>query len=75
MSDDQVQVVLEYFDNKFDALVEVIQIMNPTMSRIATHEDMEEVKLDIKIIKKVLTGTNQDLRKLEKRVTKLEAAA
>ncbi|MEK7059684.1 MAG: hypothetical protein AAB971_02930 [Patescibacteria group bacterium] len=75
MSSDDVQLVLEHFDNKFDSLAEALQVMGYTMQTLAKDSDLQEVKLDVEVIKLAVTDTNKDLRKLERRVTKLEAVA
>ncbi|GEM_PF-3373103 len=73
MSENDKKVILEYFDDKFAMLVESLGAMiDIKLAPIAN--DVAELKTDTKVVKLVVTQTNKDLKKLEKRVTKLEKA-
>jgi polyhydroxyalkanoate synthesis regulator phasin len=74
MTQDDSKVIIEYFDAKFDALLENID------TKIESHlkpvkKDISELKEDVKVIKKAVTATNRDIQLLDQRVTALEDAA
>lgn len=74
MSNDQVQLVLEHFDHKFDSLIEAFHVMSSQMGLMARDSDVQEIKADVKTIKIAVADTNRDLSRLSKRVARLEKA-
>ena len=59
-----IDLVLEAFD--------AIKVQVDKIPRM--EQDLAELKSDVKVIKKVVTDTNKDLRNHNKRITKLEQA-
>ncbi|HLA48975.1 MAG TPA: hypothetical protein VJY84_00320 [Candidatus Saccharimonadales bacterium] len=68
------EVLLEDINDKFDALIDGYKAVRDEIKTLAKQEDLEDVKRDVKTIKKVVTATNEDLKNLDRRVTKLEKA-
>jgi len=72
MSSNDVQVLIEHFDHKFDSLAEALLLVNSGIGSLAKDSDLQEVKQDVQTIKAAVTATNRDVRRLEVRVTRLE---
>lgn len=72
--DNYTAVLLEDMNSKFDRTIEVVLEMRDEMKLLAKQEDIEEVKKDVKTIKKALTSTNRQVANHETRITQLETA-
>ncbi|HTB48531.1 MAG TPA: hypothetical protein VK712_00425 [Verrucomicrobiae bacterium] len=72
MSSNDVQVLIEHFDHKFDSLAEALSLTNSGVGSLAKDSDLQKVKQDVQAIKAAVTATNRDVRRLEVRVTRLE---
>ena len=65
-------ILLEQMDDRFKLFLENIDALIVKKLQPLT-EDITELKIDMKVVKAVVQDTNKDIRKLEKRVVKLEA--
>lgn len=64
--DSKLGAFVEHLDHKFDSLAEVVSLMNTNMQGLAKQSDLQTVRNDIKIIKRAVKDTNDDLRHLGK---------
>ena len=71
---DNLHIILEDINAKFDRLVESNEQINVRLDHTATKEELAEVKADIKVIKAVVTDQSGQLNHHETRITHLEAA-
>lgn len=71
----RIEVLLEDLGDRFDGMVDGIEGIREEMKSLAKQADLVEVKDDVKVIKAVLTQTNDDVIDLDKRVSVLEAKA
>ncbi len=68
-------LVAEQIISQFKTATESIDQIKLQVARIpAIHDDITELKSDMKAVKQAIKDTNQDLRELEHRVDRLEAA-
>ncbi|HET7059845.1 MAG TPA: DUF2730 family protein [Candidatus Saccharimonadales bacterium] len=68
-------LVAEQIVSQFKTALESIDEIKLQVSKIpAIHDDVTELKNDMKAVKHAIKETNQDLRELEHRVDRLEAA-
>ena len=68
-------LVAEQIISQFKTATESIDQIKLQVARIpAIHDDITELKSDMKAVKQAIKDTNQDLRELEHRVNRLEAA-
>ena len=72
MSSDDIQVIFEHFDTKFDGFIEAIEVMSGTMGTLARDSDLQEVKADVKTIKITVKATSHNWHKPEERVDKVQ---
>ncbi len=70
MNDDHTGVILEDMNSKFDLVVELVQDMSQKM---ATKNDLVEIKEDVKIIKAAVTDLSNQVARHETRITSLES--
>lgn len=69
----RLEVLLEDTNDRLDATQEVVGSINATVSCIPQMaEDIAVLKSDNKAIKLAVTATNQDLKTIDRRVTRLE---
>ena len=71
---DNIGILIEYLNSKFDAVIELVGQMRQDMKTLAKQEDLEEVKRDIKVIKAAVTDLSHQVDKHEKQLAQLEAA-
>ena len=71
-SDNYTDVLLEDVNDKFDRIMDAVSQMQDELKLKANQSDIDEIKADIKIIKAVLTDTNEQVQHHEKRITTLE---
>lgn len=78
MTRDDTRVIIEYFDGKFATDLENIDTIITSKVRTIVKEEvaqeLDPVRADIKIIKTVITATDQDILKLQHDVADLQAA-
>lgn len=68
-------LVTEQIISQFKTAIESIEEIKQQVARIpAIHDDVTELKHDMRAVKQAIKETNQDLRELEHRVNRLEAA-
>ena len=68
-------VILEEMRGQMQAVLEIVADMQQQVQYIpAIREDIAELKADVGTIKQAVRHTNDELRLLERRVTKLEKA-
>ncbi len=68
-------LVAEQIISQFKTASESIDQIKLQVAKIpAIHDDITELKSDMKAVKQAIKDTNQDLRELEHRVDRLEAA-
>jgi predicted nucleic acid-binding Zn-ribbon protein len=68
-------LVAEQIVSQFKTATESIEEIKLQMAKIpAIHDDTTDLKNDMKAVKLAIKETNQDLRELEHRVDRLEAA-
>ncbi len=72
-------VILEEIRDQMQAVVELATATNDKVNSIGNTvdrlvEDVDELKSDMKVVKKAVTDTNTDLKLLDRRVTKFETA-
>jgi len=73
MTKDDTGIIIEYFDNKIEGLLEGVEsLIDRKLAPIAT--DVAELKTDMKVVKAAVTATNEDVQDLKVRVSALEAA-
>lgn len=73
MKKDHFEAVLEYVNDKLDMIIEAIAPLGPMQIKMhEIDERLTRVESDVKVIKKVVTGTNHDLKNHNRRITKLE---
>ena len=73
MTKDDTGIIIEYFDNKIEGLLEGAEsLIDRKLAPIAT--DVAELKTDMKVVKAAVTATNEDVQDLKVRVSALEAA-
>jgi polyhydroxyalkanoate synthesis regulator phasin len=71
-----MSVLLEQTMAQNQLILEAVGDMQEKVSTIpAIQEDIATLKTDMKIVKAAVTDTNKELHALERRVTRLEAAA
>lgn len=79
MSEDQVKVIIEHFDDKFSAFLENVEtIVDKKVRSIVREEltsELDPIKTDIKVIKAAVTDTNKGVKDHEIRLTRLEQKA
>lgn len=71
---DNLEVILEDMNGKFDLLLESNAQIRQQLKHMATKEELAEVKADIKVIKAAVTDHSSQLSDHEGRITQLEAA-
>ncbi len=72
---DNLEVVLEDMNGKFDAIMEILIPMRDQVAGMPSmKDDIREIKTDVKIIKAVLTEHSSQLNNHEARITHLEVA-
>ena len=76
MSDnkDYTGVLLEDMNSKMDAVVEAVGQMQGQINNLPTRDEFQELRDDVKVIKKVVTGHSEQLTDHEERLTTLEVA-
>ena len=67
-------IMLEEVRDNVKVLLKTFSLMQHHMKSLARMEDLDEVRMDVKIIKKVVTHTSVQLTDHERRITKLELA-
>lgn len=71
-----VAVLLEDMNGKFDFMLEILVPIKKQTDRIPKIEqDIEELKIDMQVIKFAAQKTNQNVAVLDERVTRLEASS
>jgi archaellum component FlaC len=69
------ELVAEQIISQFKTASESIEEIKLQMAKIpAIHDDTTDLKNDMKAVKQAIKETNEDLRELEHRVDRLEAA-
>ena len=69
------ELVAEQITSQFQTAMESIEDIKQQVAKIpAVHDDTTSLKNDMKAVKHAIKKTNQDLRELERRVDRLEAA-
>lgn len=72
----RLEVLLEDTNSRLDATLEIVGSISTSVLQIPQMtKDIAELKTDNKLIKMVVTDTNHDIKKLDKRVTRLETVA
>ena len=66
-------VMMEEIKDNVQILMEAFALMQQNMKLLAQASDLEDVKSDVKTIKKIVTENNRQLNNHDKRITKLEA--
>jgi hypothetical protein len=73
MKKSHMGLTLEYLDDKLDLILEAIAPLGPMQIKITEIDArLTRVESDVKVIKKVVTATNRDLKDHERRITDLE---
>ena len=73
MGKDDSALMIEYFDDKFAALLEGVEsIIDRKLQPVA--DNVTELKSDMKAVKAAVTDTNQDIIKLQNDVADLQTA-
>ena len=71
-----VGIVNEQIDDKLQVILEVVSDMQQKVNALPRIEaEIAELKTDVKVIKAAATDTSKEVRELDQRVTRLEAAA
>lgn len=70
-----IGVMMEKMLDKKQLILEIVSDMQVNMRQLPTKEDLNELKTDIKVIKAAVTDTSHQVHRLDKRITRLEAAA
>ena len=71
--DMKLGIVLEHMDHKFEQLLEAVDMMiNKKLEPVAN--DVAALKNDMEVVKVTIQETNRDVKDLQKRVARLEAA-
>jgi hypothetical protein len=68
-------IILEEIRDQNRAVLEGVGQIQETVKTLATQESLNRLEQKVDTIQFALTDTNQDLHKLDLRVTKLEQAA
>ena len=69
------ELVAEQITSQFKTAIESIDEIKRQVAKIPTiHDDVAELKSDMKAVKQAIKETNEDLRELEDRVIQLETA-
>lgn len=69
------ELVTEQIASQFKTASESIEEIKSQVAKIPTiHDDVAELVSDMRAVKQAIKETNQDLRELEHRVNRLEAA-
>ena len=71
--DNYTAILLEEIRDQFRALIEMVSQMQDNMQFLAKTAELEVVKDDISVIKKVVTDISRQQKDHEKRTTKLES--
>ena len=58
----RLEVLHEETAGKIDTIIEVVGSQHETMQKLATKDDIAEVRTDIAVIKRAVKATNQDLK-------------
>ncbi|MES2971925.1 MAG: hypothetical protein V4702_06415 [Patescibacteria group bacterium] len=72
MSTDDTKLLMEYFDDKVEKILDGVEAVIDKKVRVIVQEELVPIKADIRIIKAAVTATNQDVQNLKSRVTVLE---
>ena len=71
--DNYTAILLEEIRDQFRAVIEMVSQMQDNMQFLAKTAELEVVKDDIRVIKKVVTDISRQQKDHEKRITKLES--
>ena len=71
--DNYTAILLEEIRDQFRAVIEMVSQMQDNMQFLAKTAELEVVKDDISVIKKVVTDISRQQKDHEKRITKLES--
>lgn len=71
--DNYTAILLEEIRDQFRAVIEMVSQMQDNMQFLAKTAELEVVKDDISVIKKVVTNISRQQKDHEKRITKLES--
>ncbi len=75
-NDSYIGILLEEIRDQNKAVLEAVGAMQQHVATIpALHENLSELKADVKTIKAAVTATNADVSGLDGRVARLEQAA
>lgn len=66
-------ILLEEIRDQFRAVIEMVSQMQDNMQFLVKTAELEVVKDDIRVIKKVVTDISRQQKDHEKRITKLES--
>ena len=70
---DYTDILLEEIRDQFRAISELVSQIQDNMKLLASSADLEEVKNDVKTIKKVVTDISRQQKDHETRITRLES--
>ena len=71
--DNYTAILLEEIRDQFRAVIEMVSQMQDNMQFLVKTVELEVVKDDIRVIKKVVTDISRQQKDHEKRITKLES--
>ena len=71
--DNYTAILLEEIRDQFRAVIEMVSQMQDNMQFLVKTAELEVVKDDIRVIKKVVTDISRQQKDHEKRITKLES--
>jgi len=71
---DNLEIILEDMNGKFDRLIEVTAQIQEELKTKASQESVDDIKADLKIVKAVVTEHSGQLHDHEARITRLETA-
>jgi hypothetical protein len=75
INDDYISLLLEEIRDQNKAVLEVVGDMQKDVAKLPTIEDgVEELKLDMKIVKAAVKDISNQQRDHERRISRLEAA-
>lgn len=71
---DYTGIILEEIRDQYKVVIEAVGTIQETMKTLATKDDLHRVEKKVDTIQFALTETNNDVRHLDSRVTRLEQA-
>lgn len=72
--DNFTNVILEDINGKFDALMEITEIMHSELKTKASQESVDSLQSDLNIVKAAVTDLTTQVDEHESRITTLETA-